>query len=92
MFVGNLVESCFDARVNCGVVEEGDQYCFEDQEGVHSGCLLSFNEAIDWCITLVRGMLGSGGRYMLKFIEGAVEIVIYGDEGSDFVWCALMAF
>ena len=24
-------------------------------------------------------MLGSVGRYVLKFIEGAVEIVVYGD-------------
>ena len=35
--------------------------------------------AIDWYIPYVRGIMGSGGSYVLKFIEGAVDVVIYGD-------------
>ena len=41
--------------------------------------LLRCRAVIDWCILLVKVMVGSGGRYVLEFLEGAVDVVVYGD-------------
>ena len=84
IFGGNIVEGGFDAWVNFRVVEEGVGYYldaafsvfFEGRGGLCSGWLLIWRAAIDWCIILVRLMMGLGGRYMITFIEGAVDVVL----------------
>ena len=46
--------------------------------------MLRLRAAVDWCIPLARGMRGLGSRYVIKFIEGSVDVVIYGYVNSDF--------
>ena len=84
MFGGDLVEGEFDALVSFGVVKEGSGYCLDatfpylsrSGEFFRSVWLLIFHASIYWCIPLVRLMLGSGGRYMLKFLEGKVGVFV----------------
>ena len=47
----------------------------EERGGLHSGWLLRCCVAIDWFVALVRGILGLGGRYMIKFLEGVGDVV-----------------